>query len=198
MATPSRHGRLKHVRALWRHQIWTRWVGIVWAALGVFTFLRDDIFEPTDEQRWRIINLIPHLPLVWWLCGLAVIIGYGIFEASFRLSRELHNEIAALTDNRKSVRVELARFCQKGQLLMAKCLELGSAPPIIDANDWARDVEIFLHNKLDESYVVRFKDRSNAMDVRPVGAFNEESIAVWRAPRIWVMHMNEFIKEFST
>lgn len=143
--------------------------------------------------------MIPHFPLVWWLCGLAVIIGYGIFEASFRLSRELHSEIVALTDNRKGVRVELARLCQDGQLLMTKCLEHGSAPPIEDANDWARGVESFLTNKLDESYVVRFRDRSNAAAVRPAGGvFTEERIAVWRALRISVIHMNEFIKEFST
>jgi hypothetical protein len=58
-------------------------------------------------------------------------------------------------------------------------------------------VEIFLINKLDE-YVVRFRDRSHAMDVRPVGEFTAESIVVWSSLRIAVIHMNEFIKEFST
>ena len=96
--------------------------------------------------------MIPHLSLAWWLCGFAVIFAAGIFEASFWLSRELHNEIEALTDNRKSVRVELARFCRDGQSLMTKCLERGSEPPIRDANDWGRNVESFLINKLDESF----------------------------------------------
>jgi hypothetical protein len=142
--------------------------------------------------------MIPHLSLAWWLCGFGVIFAVGIFEASFRLSRKLHDEIEAITDNRKSVRVELARFCRDGQSPMTKCLERGSEPPIRDANDWGRNVESFLINKLDESYVVRFRHRAHAMDVRPVGEFTAESIAVWSALRIAVINMNEFIKEFST
>jgi hypothetical protein len=137
MATPSRYSRLRHIRALWRHQVWTRWIGGAWAALGVFIFLRDEFLQPTDEQKWRVTNMIPHLSLACWLCGFAVIFAAGIFEASFWLSRELHDQIEALTDNRKSVRVELARFCRDGQSLMTKCLERGSEPPIRDANDWA-------------------------------------------------------------
>jgi hypothetical protein len=103
MATPSRHSYLRHIRALWRYQVWTRWFGGAWAVLGVFTFFRDEILQPTDEQRWRVINMIPHLPLAWWLFGFAMIFTAGIFEASFRLSRELHDEISSLIDEKKSV-----------------------------------------------------------------------------------------------
>ena len=110
MATPGKYSRFRHIRSLWGHQIWTRWFGGVWAALGAFTFFRDEFFEPTDEQKWRIINMIPHLSLAWWLCGVAVIFAVGIFEASFRLSRQLHGEIDSLTDNGKIAGVDLAHY----------------------------------------------------------------------------------------
>ena len=95
-----------------RHRL-NRWIGGGWAVLGVGTFLRDEFLQPTDEQRWRVINMIPHLSLAWWLFGFAVIFAVGIFEASFRLSGALYAEIASLTDNRKNLRVNWLGFAEK-------------------------------------------------------------------------------------
>jgi hypothetical protein len=151
VATPSKYSRFRHFVALWRHQVWTPLLGGVWTALGMFTFLRDEFFEPTDEKKWRIISVIPHLPLSWWLCGVAVIFALGIFEASFRLSKDFQAEIASLTDNRKHVRIALAGFHQRGPELMSRCLDKSSEPPSDDANMWAQDVERFMHDNLDDS-----------------------------------------------
>jgi hypothetical protein len=139
--------------------------------------------------------MIPHLPLAWWLFGFALIFAVGIFEASFRHSRELHADIASLTDDKKSVRIDLARLYQEGQRLMAKCLSEQAAPPEHDARIWVREVEGFLVTKLDDSYTARFHDHSNAMDVRPVGKFSNESIVLWQFLRLRVSHLNEFVRE---
>jgi hypothetical protein len=197
MATPNGYSHLRHVRALWRHQVWTRWIGGVWAALGVFTFFRDEFLQPTDEQRWKIINMIPHLPLSWWLFGLALIFAVGIFEASFRLSREMYSTIASLTDEKKSVRIELSGLYKDGQSLMSRCLVEQAALSESDAMRWLQEVEEFIGKKLDESYLARFNDTSGASDLRPVGKFSNESIILWQFIRLRVTHLNEFIKELS-
>jgi hypothetical protein len=166
-------------------------------ATGVFIFFRDDVFQPKDEHGWKIINMIPHLPIAWWLSGIAIILTVGMFEASFRLSRELHHELASLTDNRKRARISLGEFISQGNTIMSRCLVERSGAPNNDANVWAEKVECFLGTSLDQSYIARFRDTSNALDVRPVGKFSEETIQLWSALRIRITHLSEFIKEMS-
>jgi hypothetical protein len=141
--------------------------------------------------------MIPHLPLAWWLLGLALIFAGGIFEASFRLSRETHDEIASFANNRKSIRNSLTSLYLDGQSIMQKCLDQQLEPPHVEANDWAKKVESFLSETLEGSYVARFRDNSDIMDVRPVGQFSQDSINLWRAVRSRIIRMNEFIKELS-
>jgi hypothetical protein len=189
---------LRHIRALWHHQVWTRWIGSVWAAIGVFTFLRDDIFEPTDEQWWKVINMIPHLPVAWWLFGFAAIFAIGIFEASFRLVNELNTEIEGNKDDRKNLRNYLAEFHHEGQSLMTRCIDKDSKPQI-DSDSWAKKVEAFLINNLDASYVTRFRDDSNIAPMMPGGmTFTSPNYNLWGGLRVRVIRLNEFIKELSS
>jgi hypothetical protein len=197
MATPSRYSHVRHIRALWRHQVWTRWIGSVWAAIGVFTFLRDEFFQPRDEQRWKVINMIPHFSLAWWLFGFAAIFAIGIFEASFRLTNELNAEIEGNKDNRKNLRNYLAEFHHEGQSLMTRCIDKDSQPQI-DSDNWAKKVETFLINNLDTSYVTRFRDDSNTTPMMPGGmTFGSPNLGLYRGLRVRVTRLNEFIKELS-
>jgi hypothetical protein len=141
--------------------------------------------------------MIPPFSLSWWLFGLALIFAVGIFEASFRLSRELQSTIASLTDERKSVRIELSCLYKEGQNLMSRCLVEQANLPESDARIWLREVEGFIGKKLDESYFARFNDTSDSVDLRPVGKFSNESITLWQFIRLRVVHLNEFIKELS-
>jgi hypothetical protein len=198
MATPSRYSHLRHIRALWRHQVWSRWIGSVWAAIGVFTFLRDDFLQPTDEQGWKVINMIPHLSLAWWLFGFAMIFAVGIFEASFRLANVLHTEMEESKDNRKTTRNYLAGFHDEGQSLMARCIDKDSSPQS-DSDNWANNVEAFLINNLDASYVTRFRDGANIMQSIPPGmTFTSPNYNLWSGLRVRVIRLNEFIKELSS
>lgn len=62
--------------------------------MGVFIFIRDDIWHPKDADKWIIINLIPHFSLAWWLFGAAVIILAWVFESACAVYLLLQAEIA--------------------------------------------------------------------------------------------------------
>lgn len=77
---------------LLEQRVLARWFAVAYALAGIFVFIRDEFVHPADENQWRIINLIPHLPLAWWLFGGAAILAVWLFESSFRASHQLQGK----------------------------------------------------------------------------------------------------------
>jgi hypothetical protein len=90
---------------------------------------------------------------------VVLFIGSFVFIAPYRswqkvtLIATAEKQRADALDNRKGARVALAQFHHSGQLLMNRCLDKDAEPPNNDADNWAKNVETFLINNLDASYV---------------------------------------------
>jgi hypothetical protein len=99
--------RWKYFTALCREGIFGKLLGSAWLILGIWVVFRDEFWMPTNENEWRIINMIPHISLSWWLVGALSIVIVWIFEASFRLTRRLEGSLPL------KPRFHAARFYQK-------------------------------------------------------------------------------------
>jgi hypothetical protein len=84
--------RLRHLVGLWREGLIATWLALAYALAGLFVFVRDEIWRPSDDSDWRIIKLIPHLSLAWWLFGGAVVFIVWLFESSFRMTQRLQDK----------------------------------------------------------------------------------------------------------
>ncbi len=78
--------------ALWQEGLWRKWLGAIYALATLFVFVRDEIWRPNSVEQWRVINMIPHLSLAWWIIGL-VILCLWTFEASFKMTTRLEEKV---------------------------------------------------------------------------------------------------------
>jgi hypothetical protein len=91
---------IRHAVALWRERVWWHSFAIIWLCLGVFIVYRDEFWEPTDENSWRIIRMIPHFSLEWWLVGTLSIIIVWLFESSSRHARHVYEKYGLTKDGK--------------------------------------------------------------------------------------------------
>ncbi len=62
--------RAGYFRLLWREGVWGKWIGLAYSLAGLYVFIRDEFWRPTNTTgKWSIINMIPHLSLAWWFFG---------------------------------------------------------------------------------------------------------------------------------
>lgn len=101
MQSNTTTNRFTYFKALWKEGLWEKWLSIPWNAWGVFSFIRDELWRPSDEGKGRIINMIPHLSLAWWLVGAFIIIIIWLFEASFRHTKKLDTQIEELSGEKE-------------------------------------------------------------------------------------------------
>jgi hypothetical protein len=99
-------------------------------------------------------------------------------------------------ENRKNIRITLGEFLAGGRSLMAQCHKENIPPPIDETNQWNGNVEGYLANMLDTSYVERFHTATGIM-LTSVGPSSETHKQVWRALFIRRYRLQEFIKELS-
>lgn len=78
--------RKDHLKSLWAEGLWGKWVGLAWFLLSAFPFVRDEFWRPDDENRWKLINLVPHWSLaIWATITLALLLAW-LYESSYRSS----------------------------------------------------------------------------------------------------------------
>ena len=99
---------------------------------------------------------------------------------------------------RKKVRIALAAFLTEGQTLMQRCTNGETPIPTNDANAWAARAEAYMRENLDESFVARFRDASDAPPTM-VSAPNmtAEHQNLWAGIRNRTFRLQQFVKEFS-
>ncbi|PLZ01142.1 hypothetical protein CY652_17830 [Burkholderia sp. WAC0059] len=78
--------RKDHLKSLWAEGIWGKWVGLAWFVLTAFPFVRDEFWRPDDENRWKLINLVPHWSLPMWSAVTLALLLAWVYEASYRSS----------------------------------------------------------------------------------------------------------------
>lgn len=105
--------RARHAKAIWSQSPWMRWVGAAWMLWTFFTFWRDEIADPTIVEQYRVVRIMPHLPLAWWLAiGLAILL-IGLFEATYRLRRSDLGAIDVLKRNRPRLETALVKHLEQ-------------------------------------------------------------------------------------
>jgi hypothetical protein len=110
--------------SMWRGSIVAVLLSIVWAIVGAFPIVRDDFVEPKHPEKWHMIDLIPHIPLSWWLVGVLAIIFVSLFEAAYQKQRPG----MALSFNSKKIQATWSREPDKpiGPLTMVLLVKLSN------------------------------------------------------------------------
>jgi hypothetical protein len=54
--------------------------------VSTFPFFRDEFWQPGDETRWKVVNLIPHWSVQTWASITLALLLAWVFEASYRSS----------------------------------------------------------------------------------------------------------------
>jgi hypothetical protein len=114
--------------------------------------------------------------------------------------KRIHELQAKLDDRerRKNIRIALSGFHQDGMALMSRCEnQIIDPPPTADAKSWAKDVETFLRNNLNESYVSRFNDGTNIVSVALIPQPPKDHFELWERIRVRVINLNKFMEVLS-
>jgi len=171
-------------------------------------------FMATIQREWPVISQAP------WSVGAIAITCLGIgwvvgrFLGSERirnlLSRierrddeiaELKRKLAELptSPDRKALRLALSEFIAIGENLQNKCLIRGDDLPAAEIDKWATEMQTFLSEKLDQSYVQRLRNNAGLSSVAPGGVrvITMEQGNAWQ----WIHHrierLNQFLSELS-
>lgn len=78
--------RKDYLKSLWAEGLWGKWVGLAWFVLTAFPFVRDEFWRPGDENRWKLINLVPHWSLPMWSAVTLALLLAWVYEAAYRSS----------------------------------------------------------------------------------------------------------------
>jgi hypothetical protein len=81
---------------LWREGLWGRWLGAIYTLAGLFVFIRDDWWQPTDDSRWKLVAMIPHFTWEQWALGASATALFWVFEASYWVHGRKDRQIEAL------------------------------------------------------------------------------------------------------
>jgi len=147
-----------------------------------------------------LIALFPQRPRKWLRAILIVLfVGCGLLGVALSgvVQYQVRVQIATERLARRQIREQLAAFVQEGMELRRLCANEGVPPPIQQADEWAMRTEAFLRDKLDESYVARFRNSSGL----PLTANSISSIPhrnLWGAIYTRLARLNQFLEELST
>ena len=113
---------------------------------------------------------------------------------------ELKRKLAELPNSpdRRALRVAISEFVAKGEDLQRECLIEGLDDlPAKQIDEWINEIQIFLSERLDQSYVQGLRNDAGLSSVWPLGALTKEQRNAWQ----WVHHrierLNQFLSELS-
>lgn len=149
------------------------------------------------------------IPFPWWLAIALALLGFWIFEASFKLQGKtlvtlsdlqaavgrLALEVKGNTDKRR-IREQLGIFILQGKVIQNKCHDESKPAPNEEAGDWVERIQKYLADHLELSYVARFNNHAGV----PMGAVDiasNEHRNLWGGIRFRLHRLDEFIVECS-
>jgi hypothetical protein len=163
----------------------------------VWFYLPPLVLDPFDiAERVFGINWIPPNWLAWTLFALGWVVAGA---KTYHELRESKLKLEARLDDRKrnrEIRESLGEYLERGRELMRLCTNEKSPPPDDEANQWADEVEQFLHSQLDSSYVSRFRS-SAGLPLSANSIFSLEHRNLWAGIHVRVARLTEFITELS-
>jgi hypothetical protein len=71
-------------------------VGVPYALLGLAIIIRDDIIQPKDAEKWKVIHFVSKLPWYWWVIATLALMLIVTLEGAYRAVRKRHDEIDSL------------------------------------------------------------------------------------------------------
>jgi hypothetical protein len=86
--------RLHYGALLWRQKALSFWVALVSFLYTLFVVWRDEFASPAQQEHFRGINMLPDWSLSIWICIFLGLVCIWLFEASFRLHKNLRDSTA--------------------------------------------------------------------------------------------------------
>ena len=97
----------------------------------------------------------------------------------------------------KGIRIKLSEFLREGTLLSISAYT-DKSPNAAPADNWAYRLNTYLSTNLDESYVTRVNDTSDAHDETPSGVtLNTAQKNLWFGIHVRLLKIREIITELS-
>jgi hypothetical protein len=82
------HSRRSHAAILWAQGVWGGWIAFAWTVLyGVFAAWRSEFVKSNLQDQYQVPAMLSHIPLVWGIVVLVLLIAGWVFEASYRAYR---------------------------------------------------------------------------------------------------------------
>jgi hypothetical protein len=100
-------------------------------------------------------------------------------------------------ERRWDIRQKLGDFIEQGNALMQRCSDNSQPPPQAQEKQWEAQVETFLRDKLDGSYIIRFRDPTGV----PLGVIVGLDAAhqgLFGAIRARVFRLEQFSEQFPS
>ena len=139
------------------------------------------IYEPPQWLFWLLLSL-----------GLTIAIILAYHEVRMQKLNLEHR----LDDKAKKreTREKLGEFLEQGQTLKRKCANEKDPPPDEEADTWASEVESYLSDELDDSYISRFRSSAGV----PLTANSISSIPhrnLWAGIHTRLYQLEKFIEQ---
>jgi hypothetical protein len=171
----------------WRGRIvWRDYLGLIpsTAAIinGFIAVLVAQFYK--DRPTAKIILLV-----------FAGALGFAAIVATFCSQHEVLSAQAAEKAHRAEVRQAIGKFIEKGNVLKRRCEHISSPIPLDDANAWKGRVEQYLHKELDDSFVIRFRDRSGILQSEMLSKGDDAHVGMWSAFYYFVTRLEQFSQE---
>ena len=74
-------------KVLAQQSVFSRVVAGASLPIGVASLWRDELADAVQQEKFRIVNFLPDLPLSWWIVIWLTLALVWVFEAAFRLQR---------------------------------------------------------------------------------------------------------------
>lgn len=71
-------------------------VAVPYFLLGLAILIRDDIVQPKDAEKWKVIYIVSKLPWYWWVIATLALMLFVTLEGAYRAVRKRHDEIDSL------------------------------------------------------------------------------------------------------
>jgi cell division protein FtsB len=193
--------------------------GACWISSAVATVIGGSLafVRPFEGATMNLlVGLIPLAIFLAFMVGGPLVAAFRIQreqEESRRKEREEHTrqqeansaEIAKLRSEldtrakRKADKEELGRFMEEGQELLTKAREPSLDPPETETWRWSMEVEVYLRQELDSSYIPRFHSQVELPPQTPLGVsiVSDKQRAVLQDLHTKLSRLHEFIVELS-
>uniref|UniRef100_A0A6M3LC15 Uncharacterized protein n=1 Tax=viral metagenome TaxID=1070528 RepID=A0A6M3LC15_9ZZZZ len=143
------------------------------------------------ERLWGMSYPIPQW-VAWGLFGLGWFIAFVMTYHELRIQKANLETQADNKVKRKEIRESLGKFLEQGQSLQGKCFSQGESPEG-ECQSWADEVETFLENKLDSSYISRFRSSAGVPLTAMVDTTRHPNL--WKAIHTRNFQLSKFLEE---